>query len=549
MKLLLAAVNAKYIHTSLAVRLLYLACRDRHNASFAEYTVKDSPERIEEDLLRRGCRVIGFSCYIWNITLIEQLVRQIKAASPETIILLGGPEVTYDPEHFLQSCPADFVIQGEGEEILPTLLDCLEAGEAPAEISLPGVSRPGRIAPEVLQCSLPYVESLGSPYTLPEDEADKGKRVLYFESSRGCPYRCRYCLSSLEEGMRYFGREYLERELADVCRSGAKTVKFLDRSFCARPDHAIAVLKTIFDHAAPGMQFQFEINADTMPERVLNYVIENAPPGLLRFEVGVQSTYEPANRAVGRIQDFEKLSRTVRALQESGKFDLHLDLIAGLPFETFERFAQTFDEVFDFHGKELQLGFLKLLRGTELRSEAEKYGFEYCAQPPYELMESTWMSAEELKKLRLAAEMLERYGNSGRFPTVLPAIWKTEPSPFRFFLRLGEYYREKGFPESGYQVHELFECLDTFTGGHYHTELMQDYFPLFRVRPKRWYEPSLMGAEKKRVLNAISRQYGLSPELLFRYTVIEQLSDRYMLVIYKDMSCSIQYFDKAELVL
>lgn len=343
MKTLITTLNSKFIHTSLSLRLLYVSSYKDFDVDFKEYTIKDSLDHICDDILAMNVNIVAFSCYIWNIEYIKVLCEKLKEKQGDLIIILGGPEVMYEPEYFLEHYECDYIIAGEGEETFVKLLYCLEQNH---EVYIDGVSYKGHICTKVPVASIEYIESLDSPYNLIQDQDDMSKRILYFESSRGCPFQCQYCLSSLEKGLRFFSEEYLYKQLDIIFNSGAKTIKFLDRSFNADANHAIKILDYIFKHYKEGQQFQFEINADVLNQKIIDFIKEYAPAGLLRFEIGIQSTYEPTNKAVKRMQNFERLSEVVQQLMNDGKCDLHLDLIAGLPYESFERFAQSFDDVF-----------------------------------------------------------------------------------------------------------------------------------------------------------------------------------------------------------
>jgi len=540
MRTLITTLNSKFIHTSLSLRLLYVASYHQHDVDFKEYTIKDSLDHICDDLLSMNLDVIAFSCYIWNIDEICLLCEMLKSQNSDIVIILGGPEVTYEPEYFLQHVPVDYIMSGEGEETFPKLLELLEKKQ---DVNIPSISYMNHISHEIACVDLKYVESLDSPYVLKRDQKDMGKRILYFESSRGCPFQCQYCLSSLEKGLRFFSDDYLKKQLSFICQSSAKTIKFLDRSFNADADHAIMILDYLFQHYHEGQQFQFEINADVLHQRIIDFINEYAPKGLLRFEIGIQSTYEPTNRAVKRMQNFERLSEVVRQLMAGGKCDLHLDLIAGLPYESYERFAKSFDDVFAFRAKELQLGFLKMLRGTSLRNKANEYGYIYQKEPPYEMIENLWLSKEDVEKIHLGEDMLEKYWNSGRFVRTMNAIMDREESPFAFFYQLGVFYQQQGYKRIGYQLDELFMYLDCFLDNQDdHERLIQDYLSQFKVKPKRWYEPTLTPSQRKEVIRYIVDRYHLDRETLFRYAIVEKLSFGYLVVVYKDYQCKMDIY-------
>jgi len=540
MKALLTTLNSKFIHTSLSLRLLYVATKDNHDVSFKEYTIKDKIEHIVDDIINSQSDIIAFSCYIWNIEYIKEVSYLLKQKKPECIIIYGGPEVTYEPLYFIENYPVDYVMSGEGEKTFGELLVALEKNE---EVLVQGVSYQGHISQEVACVDLAFVESLDSPYHLPQDQDNMSKRILYFETSRGCPFQCQYCLSSLEKGLRFFSEDYLKKQLDIICHSQAKTIKLLDRSFNANVDHAIMILDYIFKNYQPGQQFQFEINADVLQQPIIDFIRDHAPVGLLRFEVGIQSTYEPTNKAVKRMQNFQRLSEVVKQLMKDQKCDLHLDLIAGLPYESYQRFQKSFDDVFQFRAKELQLGFLKMLRGTSLRNNADEYGYIYQSHPPYEMIENHWLSQDDVKKIHLAEDMLEKYWNSGRFVKTMNAVMDHEKSPFDFFYRLGCFYQENEYKRIGYQLDELFQYLDSFLNQQvYHDLLIQDYLSLFKVKPKKWYTSTLTSQERKETIRMLSEKYHLKQETLFRYAIVEKLHQGYLVAIYKDFQCQMDIY-------
>ena len=542
MKTLITTLNSKFIHTSLSLRLLYVSSYKDFDVDFKEYTIKDSLDHICDDILAMNVNIVAFSCYIWNIEYIKVLCEKLKEKQGDLIIILGGPEVMYEPEYFLEHYECDYIIAGEGEETFVKLLYCLEQNH---EVYIDGVSYKGHICTKVPVASIEYIESLDSPYNLIQDQDDMSKRIVYFESSRGCPFQCQYCLSSLEKGLRFFSEEYLYKQLDIIFNSGAKTIKFLDRSFNADANHAIKILDYIFKHYKEGQQFQFEINADVLNQKIIDFIKEYAPAGLLRFEIGIQSTYEPTNKAVKRMQNFERLSEVVQQLMNDGKCDLHLDLIAGLPYESFERFAQSFDDVFAFRAKELQLGFLKMLRGTSLRNNSDEFGYTYDEYAPYEMNRNHWIDENDIENIHLAEDMLEKYWNSGRFSKTMNAIMDHEESPFYFFYKLGCYYKEHGFKTIGYQLDELYSYLDQYlNNSYYHELLIYDYLSQFKVKPKKWYESSLDSKTRKEVIKQLSERYELNAELLYRYAVVEKISTGYLVAIYKDYNCDIRTYEE-----
>lgn len=538
MKTLITTLNSKFIHKSLALRLLYVACKERHDINFKEYTIKDDLNHIVDDLIQQNLDVLCLSVYIWNVDLIQELCHLLKQKQPDLIIIIGGPEVMYDIHHFLDTFEIDYIMAGEGEVALDKLLTCLENKE---EVCLQGVStkekRDDRLIPPV---DLSYLETLDSPYLLERDKKDMKNRILYFETSRGCPYQCQYCLSSLEKGLRFFSMDYLKQQLGLLLETDVKVIKLLDRSFNAKTEHALEILDFVFKHAHPGVQLQFEINGDVLDQRIIDFINEEAPDGLLRFEIGIQSTYEPTNKVVRRYQNFERLCDVIKQLQQNHKIDFHLDLIAGLPLENLQRFSKSFDDVFRLYPKELQLGFLKLLRGTSLRNEADKYGYVYQQEAPYELIESHDLSKEDIEKIHLAEDMLQKYWNSGRMPITMNKVLRACDSPFYFFLDLGEFYQENDFKFFGFQLDELFQYLNLYLKENYEDELIEDYLRLSKVKPKKWWKPRI--ENEKEIKHLLIDTYHLNKEDVFRYGIVEKLKEEYILVLYKNYHVTVEKY-------
>ena len=533
MKTLLTTLNSKYIHKSLSLRLLYVATKEYHDVDFKEYTIKDTLDTIVEDILLQEVDIIGFSVYIWNVDKIKYLCQQLKIKKPELIIVLGGPEVSYEIDYFLDTYQIDYIVSGEGEIAFKELLDALLHKQV---VNIQGIStKEKRDYRQTKQVDLAYIETLDSPYVLPRDSKDMKNKILYFETSRGCPYLCQYCLSSLEKGLRFYSKEYLKQQLSLLLQTNVKTIKVLDRSFNAKTSHALFILEYLFVNYRPEVQFQFEINGDVLDQEIVDYIVEKAPKGFLRFEIGIQSTYEPTNTIVKRYQDFKRLSTVIQQLQDSHKVDLHLDLIAGLPLETIDRFATSFDDVFSFHPKELQLGFLKLLRGTSLRKENQKYGYIFDTNPPYEIISSHDLSIQDIENIHLVEDILEKYWNSGKMPLTMNTLIKQIDSPFYFFLSFGKYYQEQQFKTIHFQNDELFSYLHQYLQIlHIDLEqiLIEDYLRLSKVKPKRWWKPTLDKQEAKQVLHELVDKYQLDQEKLFRYAIVERYQEYDLVATY-----------------
>ena len=552
MKVLLTTLNAKYIHTSLALRWLYVANKDKFDISFKEYVIKEEVTTIVDDLLLQNPDVIGLSVYIWNVEKVKLLIDLIKEKSPQTIVIVGGPEVTYEPDYFVENWNVDYLISGEGEFVLGELLTAISTKSKPI---IDGVSKRGSVSKIVAKADLEKLASLPSPYQLEEDKENMKNRLLYFETSRGCPYQCQYCLSSLEKGVRYFPRHHIVDNLSYFIGSNAKQIKFLDRTFNLNKEHTRFVFDFLIDNYRPGLSCQFEIYADLLTDESINYLNKNLPQNYFRFEIGIQSTYEPTNIAVRRKQNFELLAGNIQKLMNGGKIDLHLDLIAGLPYETYERFVKSFNDVFRLKAKELQLGFLKMLRGTSLRRNADKYGYKYSLLAPYEIESNNDISHEELERIHDAEHALEKYWNSGKFSRTMQVLTDTyyKDRYFELFDEIGQYYNLHNLPHHGYRLEDIFLFLHNFLlsrGIDLFTELRTDYYCNFKIRPHGFWDDKIEKRERKQLLYQIGndkpflQKYGLNRKIIEKQTAIDIVENRdkeYLLTVFLQKNNSVEH--------
>jgi radical SAM superfamily enzyme YgiQ (UPF0313 family) len=460
-KILLSAVNAKFIHSNLAVRYLQKYCEPFvAGISIAEFSINDNTGSILKRLYKSGAGIFGFSCYIWNIGMILDICSSLRKILPDCIIILGGPEVSYDPAALLDENKAvDFIVTGEGEQTLLELLQHITTGQN-ALGQIPGIAyRCG--AKTVTNPYRPLIASLDEipfPY---ESFDDLGNKIVYYETSRGCPFNCQYCLSSTIHGVRYLSMERIRQDIASFSKAGIKQVKLVDRTFNCNINRSVEIMQYIIE-LNPAMNFHMEIAADLINEQFLA-TVKKAPAGMFQFEIGVQSTNPRTLSEIKRVMDFEKVSYYVRQLLDCGNAHLHLDLIAGLPYEDMESFKKSFNDVYSLKPDMLQLGFLKLLKGSGIRERSSDYGIEYHASPPYEVLSTNWLSYGEMLELKDIEHLLELYGNSGRFRHTLGFLLKSlEVSPFDFYRLLAGYWNRTGCFDASRGINELYNIMKGF---------------------------------------------------------------------------------------
>jgi len=540
LRTILTTLNAKYIHASLALRWLYVANKDAFDIGFKEYTIKEEIEAIGQDLLATKCDCVGLGVYIWNIEKIKDLISYLRLKKPDLILILGGPEVSYEPAYFLQQLPIDYVISGEGEFVLGELLYALENNK---NISINGVSSLREISNAVARADIEKLVQLPSPYQLPEDIESRSKRLTYFETSRGCPYQCSYCLSSIEKGVRYFPENYVKENLLYLIQNGAEQIKFLDRTFNLNWRKSRPVFDFLIENYREGLSCQFEIYPDLLSDEIIDYLHSRLPANYFRFEIGIQSTFEQSNKAVKRKQNFNTVSQNINKLVRGGKIDLHLDLIAGLPYESYERFAQSVNSAFAFRAKEFQLGFLKLLRGTQLRKDAAKYNYLYQEQAPYEVISHNDLSVDDLNKIRKVEKAIDKYWNSGRFAQSLKALFDIfyRNRYFEFFLELAEH-EEAELPEN-HSLEDLYAFLYNFLTDRniYLPDAMRnDYYSNFSIRPTTaFWADTIPKKERKRLLLQICADSDfLLKNKLTEYNILKQTTidhlwgNKYLLTVF-----------------
>lgn len=441
MKFLLVAVNAKYIHSNPAVYSLKRFAGEYTDAvEIAEYTINNRMEDILEDIYRRKPDVIGFSCYIWNIGMVEKLMGELHKLLPKLPVFLGGPEVTYDADKLLRKYPyLTGIFIGEGEATFAQVVKYYVKKNPESLEDIPGLMLRSGMTPERKPLNLTDV-----PF-LYDDMAPFTNRIIYYETQRGCPFRCSYCLSSIDKTVRFRDIEVVKRELAFFLEKKVKQVKFVDRTFNCNHDHAMAVWQYLYEHDNGVTNFHFEIAGDILREDEIALVAKMRP-GLVQFEIGVQSTNTDTLREIRRVMDIEKLKQVVAALKAAHNVHIHLDLIAGLPYEDYDSFARSFNDVYAMEPEQLQLGFLKVLKGSYMAEMAESYGLVYTDYAPYEVLYTNWLSFTEICRLKRIEEMVEIYYNSGQFAHSLPVmIADFGQGAFAFYEALADFYEEQGF--------------------------------------------------------------------------------------------------------
>lgn len=543
MKIIGTTLNAKYIHTNLALRFLKSYAEPDFNVEIVEFTIKDPILHIVTELAKSKPDVIGFSCYIWNIEETRKIATLIKKILPDTIIILGGPEVTFNAKERLEQIPeVDCIVIGEGEATFKDLLYKIQGGIPWEDVSGIAWRKDDQLVVNSPREKVD-LQFIKSAYRFNEDIPNLSKRITYFETSRGCPFNCQFCLSSTEIGVRYFNREQAKSDLKFLIDNGAKTIKFMDRTFNISRSYAMEIFEFLIANHTPGMSIQFEITADIMRPEVIEYLNENAPAGLFRFEIGVQSTNENTNTLVNRKQNFEKLKRIVNLIKAGGKIDQHLDLIAGLPEEEYFSFRKTFNDVFELRPEELQLGFLKMLRGTGLTRDAEKYGYKAMDEPPYEMVSNNVLPFEDVVRIKQVEDVLEKYWNDHRMDLSIEfLVREVFETPFDFFQTFGTYWDNRGWSRIGHQLEDLFKRLVEFMEATHPEKLpillnilKFDYLSRQTYKPRSsWWGHELTKEEKNSIYFAIlenpmlvGEEYSslkLNEKDLFKHTMLEKLS-------------------------
>lgn len=508
MKFLLVGINAKYIHSNPAIYSLraYAGEELKENTELAEYTINNRKEEILADIYRRRPEAIGFSCYIWNFQLVKELLEDIPKVLPEADVWLGGPEVSFDGPELLEAYPVvKGIMTGEGEATFKELLGyyCRRADskagkrttskENDADIQLlqkiKGLilreGRTGERDPLKLD-DLPFL------YDRLDDFKNK---IIYYESSRGCPFRCSYCLSAIDKSVRLRSMDKVKKELQFFLDGKVPQIKFIDRTFNCNHGHALEIWKYIKEHDNGVTNFHFEIAADIMTQEELE-LLSSLRPGLVQLEIGVQSTNEVTLREINRFVNTKHIANVVKTLREKENIHIHLDLIAGLPYEDYNSFVKSFDEVYAMKPEQLQLGFLKVLKGSPMEERAKEYEIAYQERTPYEVLSTKWLTYEQVLQLKKVEEMVELYYNSNQFRHMLPVLEQEFESPFRMFEALADYYEQKGYfvnapaRSSRYEILLAFACEKNEEREELYKELLTfDFYLREKAKSRPAYAP------------------------------------------------------------
>lgn len=524
MKTLLLGINSKYIHPNVAIRLLKV--NTDYPVDIKEFNIKDCSDTIINYVVDNQYEIVGISCYIWNIELIKEILPKLKEKRIK--IILGGPEVSYNAKYYIDNNLADYIIKNEGEEAFDMLLkylDCkITIDEVPNLYHKDGFT----------YNKLVDISKTKMAYHLLND---LNNQIIYIETSRGCPYHCGYCMASLDNKLRFFDIEEIKKEILLLIKKGGRVFKFLDRTFNAHKKNFISLIDFIIQHHKPNNSFQFEITGDLLDDDIINYINTHSPKNLFRFEIGIQSTNILANKAVYRIQNNEKLFHNIKLIQDSGIIDLHLDLIAGLPYEDYNSFINTFNEVVGLRPKELQLGFLKLLKGTKLYDEKEKYGYKFNTHSPYDIISNNFLSQIDIFNIHIAEEAFDRFYNKDYYKGAINYILDNVDNPFIFFYELGKIELKSK------RLEDTFLLLDSFVKeninlnyNEFHKLLIIDYLNCYNIKPASWWEERISPKEKNNFLRINQENGKLNYDLntLYKYSLVIPLKENTIVVIYKD---------------
>ncbi|MBN8691937.1 MAG: B12-binding domain-containing radical SAM protein [Bacteroidetes bacterium] len=496
MKSLICSLNSKYIHANLAVRLLYELNKEQSGLRWKEFTIKENPDDIVDYC--KEYDLVAFSCYIWNITQTLLVCEKLKEINPKIKILLGGPEVSYDYQNVISKNFIDYIIVGEGEIAFKEFLNAFPNVNSVRSL----VYKSGDAIIESPSAPIFDVKEFEDLMPYQSDNVEELKnKVLYIETSRGCPYKCEFCLASLDNKVRYLPQKHIEQTLLYLMEHG-RVIKFLDRTFNMKRDFTLWVFNFILENHKPGNVFQFEITADILHPDIIAFIKEKVPKGLFRFEIGIQTVNQKANLEVSRKQNFEKTKQIILSIYDY--VELHLDLIVGLPLDYWDDIKYSFEEVFKLFAPELQLGFLKFLKGTPVRYKYKEHGFEFDENPPYQIIRSNYLSEEELSQIVKQEHALEIYWNKKRAINTLRYVTQKYGS-FDFLLGLGAFFGTKKEYHQ-YSLTDVFDIITDYAKINYPDDsvlrelIAIDYYLHYKVKPKTLYLDEVGREQKQQII-------------------------------------------------
>ena len=534
MKAYLVAINSKYIHPAMGI--FSLVSNAKHPVIYDEFNIKDNINKIIDAIMNKEYDILGLSVYIWNSLMIKEILFKLKELGFNKPIFIGGPESYYNYELFLKKYHVNYVIFGEGEDTFNELLDYLEGKTNINKVS-----------------NLYYLENNNIVYTYKKNPdlnkltmdlsliKDFKNRIAYLESSRGCPFKCSYCMASLEDKVRFFPIEKVKNEIKFLLDNKTKTIKFLDRSFNINKDYMLEILNFIKDNDNGISIFQFEIVGDLLNNEVIDFINKNIRKGMLRFEIGIQSSNDMTTKAVCRRQDFNKLKENVMLLKD--KVTLHLDLIAGLPYEDLSSFEKSFNDSYLLMGEELQLGFLKELKGTKISNEKGDHNYNFDSNPPYEIISNKYINEDELEIIKKVEEALEKYHNKGCYKNTMEYLFlEKKLNPFQTFFKLANNCDTKlKYLNDDESYKYLYEQLNNSVNSHeYLDKIKLDYLLKNTIKPKIWWNINI---DKNKYFKLFKDKYNIDQLIYYNYSHLDLIDNKIYLFIYKNNTVNICILD------
>ena len=515
MKAYLIAINSKYIHPGMGV--FSLVSNSEHPVMYDEFTIKDSKDKIISSILNKEYDALGFSVYIWNSTIVKEILSILKEKSFSKPIFIGGPESYFNSELYLKKYGVKYVINDEGEESLNELMSYLDGNSNIEEVSNLFYLDNGEL--KFTYHKKPDINKIKMDLSLIKDFKN---RIAYLESSRGCPFKCSYCMASLDDKVRFFPIEKVKKEIKYLLDNGCRTIKFLDRSFNINKDYMLDILEFIKENDNGVSVFQFEIVGDLLSKDVIEYINHNMRKGILRFEIGIQSLNDMTTKAVCRRQDFAKLKENINLLKDN--VTLHLDLIAGLPYEDLESFKKSFNDSYLLMGEELQLGFLKELKGTKISNEKNSHNYDFEENPPYEIISNMYIKETELDIIRQVEKGLEKYHNKGCYKRTMEFLFvKNNLNPFETFLKLNNSSsKELKYLNDDESYKHLYDCLkDSVDEKEYLDSIKMDYLLKNIIKPKIWWDNKINKEDKNKYFEIFNEKYGIDNFVFYNYGYLD----------------------------